>query len=485
MPETLKFEIALAAGRRGAIGLALAGFVLTGCSGTDGVDDAAQPQRNAPVTAAAEGARSVVLITLDGLRQDHVSLFGYERQTTPNLDRLGPRARLYRDVIPTSGSTKASLTSLFTAIDYRYHHIFQHTQKLPEDYVTLAEAFRDAGYITAAVTATPMLSAQLGYGQGFLIYEDFAREPGSLDYVRAERVADRMLEILARIDERDVDAPFFLYAHFEEPHPPWFSPSPWPADDPGATYETQPFDIGCTFVPEPERFRAVTPAERGEWIDKYDGAILQADRQIGRVLDWLDARGRTDRTIVAVTTDHGYDLLDKYAFGHGYGISDEIVRTFLILADGANETPPPPGAVQARIFDIGPTLLALNGIAPPPTWEGVDLVGEPERLPRFAYSVDSGVTAVRSLDWKLVHVDFAGARPKPDYVPEFGFMLFDLTNDPDELRDVKELHPEVFHELRAAYDRFQVDREREFVLGTTEPLSDENEERLRSLGYIN
>jgi arylsulfatase A-like enzyme len=460
--------------------------IATGCNPSDPpAPPAAKAQQQ---VQARPDAPNVVLISLDGLRRDHMSLFGYDRPTTPSIDWLGRNGTTFDTVIAPSGSTKTSLTSLLTAIDYRYHHIIEHNQRLPADFTTLGETFRDAGYLTAAVVATPMLSKTLGYDQGFLVYEDFARVPGASDYVRASRVADRMLEILGRATQETAHAPFFLYAHFEEPHPPWYTPSPW-LEKPAAAQHydgTQPFDLGCAYVPKPEEFRQAQREHRTEWIAEYDGAIAQADREIGRVIDFLRSRGVLERTIVAITTDHGYDLLDKYAFGHGYGVSEEIIRTFLVLYDGTRKDPwPERTPVQARTFDIGPTLLARAGLPSPTEFEGVDLVTQADRVPRFAFTVDSGVASVRTPTHKLVLIDFAGARPKPASIPAFGFQMFDLSADPHELADLKTRLPDAFRELRAEYDRLERDRHREFVAGTRTPLEDETTARLRSLGYVN
>lgn len=436
---------------------------------------------------AAADAKNVLLISLDGLRWDHMSLFGYERETTPTLDWLGRNGTTFDTVIASGGSTKTSLTSLLTGMDYRYHQIFDHAQRLPADFTTLGEVFRDAGYLTAGVVATPMLNRQLGYDQGFLVYEDFHRKPGAPDYIRAGQVADRVLEILARTGQAEKPAPFFLYAHFEEPHPPWHPPSPWlGTPEAEQSYHAQPFDLGCSYIPTSEDLGSLASERRAAWIAQYDGAIRQADREVGRIVDFLRERGQLERTVIAVTTDHGYDLLDKYAFGHGYGVSEEIIRTFLVLYDGSTPLQDArPVSVQARTFDIAPTLLARVGLVPPIEFEGVDLMTDSARLPRFAYSIDSGVVAVRSLRHKLVYIDFALARPKPPSVPAFGFQLFDLQDDPAETIDLKERLPSTFAELRSEYERLEQDRVREFVSGTRTPLDDETTARLRSLGYVN
>jgi len=438
-----------------------------------------------PSGGKVEGnGRNVILLTLDGLRQDHMSLFGYHRETTPNIDSLGRNGLAFTEIIPSSGSTKASLTSLLTAIDYRYHHLFHYRQKLPEDYYTIAEAYRDAGYLTMAVTASPILGRQLDYHQGFDVFEDFSRMPNATDYVHATEIGGKIISFLDRLAANDVKAPFFVYAHFEEPHPPWSSPSPW-VETGEEEYETQPFDLGCTYVPTPAEYEAVTDAARTEWIAKYDGAIRQADEQIGAIMERLRKHSFMDNTIIAISTDHGYELLDRYAFGHGFSVYDEIVKTFLVIHDGSGtEHRPPPEPVQGRIFAVGPTLLALCGIEIPEQYEGVDLINDYDRLPRYAFCYDNGVTCVRTLDHKLVHIDFGEERPKPAAIPEFGFQLFDLQNDPGETRDIKDEQQQLFKKMLGEYDAYMADLEGEFVMGTTIPLDDATEERLRALGYI-
>lgn len=109
-------------------------------------------------------APNVVLITLDGLRRDHVSCFGYPRATTPNIDWLASRGLALSNMVPTSCSTKISLTSLFTSRDYPSHSVAEWRQKLDDEYVTLAEIFRDAGYTTAGFVGSPWIARRLNCG---------------------------------------------------------------------------------------------------------------------------------------------------------------------------------------------------------------------------------------------------------------------------------------------------------------------------------
>jgi len=428
--------------------------------------------------------KNVILLTLDGLRQDHLSLFGYSRKTSPNIDWLGENGISYRNIIPSGCSTKASLTSLFTSIDYRFHHIIKHNQKLPDDYLTLSEAFRNAGYVTAGFVGTSHVAKEFNYDQGFNLYEDFSVLEAKNTYIRAKKMADKIITFLSRIAENKSALPFFIYAHFQEPHPPWFPPSPW-LNTAKQDYETKPFNKGCGYVPPPEIFEAVTKERKNEWIAKYDGAIYQADEQIGLIIKKLQDYNILENTIIAISTDHGYELLDRYAMTHGYNPFDEVTRTFLVLYDGSSDNlKMNTNNIQGRIFDIGPTLLAMSNIEIPSEYQGIDLISQYMRLPEFAFTKGYMCEVVRNLDYKLIHINFKARKPKPSCFDSFGFMLFDLRNDQGETRDIKSVKPEIYNKLMKEYNLYLEDLSKEFILGTTEPISDVSLDRLRSLGYI-
>ena len=130
--------------------------------------------------------RNVLLITLDGLRQDHLSGRGYGRTTSPNLDWIASNGAFFDTIVPSGCSTKASLTSLLTSVDYSTHRLLEHDGKLADSYETLAEAFYAGGWETHGFVATPHLRGALGYGQGFEHYQDFGASKE--DYVPADQV---------------------------------------------------------------------------------------------------------------------------------------------------------------------------------------------------------------------------------------------------------------------------------------------------------
>lgn len=430
---------------------------------------------------------NLLLVTFDALRQDHLSFFGYARATTPSLDELAARATVWTNVIPTSCSTKASLTSLLTSLDYASHRVIAHQAILDPELETLAETLRDRGYATFGSIATAHLARSLGYAQGFDRFDDF--RDLDVPFVGADLIVQPVLEAVS--SRRPSDPPFFAYLHFEEPHPPWVHDSPWVEH---GTPDTRFFGEGCGYVPSGKEVRELPDTVRHDLVAKYDGALRFADEQLGRLLDALRASGELERTVVAITADHGLELLDRYSASHGFNPHDEVIRGFLILYDGRHErsTPRIVDRVQGRIFDVAPTLLAAAGLAPPATADGLDLVGRSAELPELAFTTCYGFESVRSLRYKLVSFRHRAAkewyRPvrRPRGLPD-GVRLFDLAADPGETLDVGAERQEVLARLFRELKRY---RARPRILDAPVRELDESGRspqeigRLRALGYL-
>jgi arylsulfatase A-like enzyme len=459
--------------------------------------------------------KNVILITLDALRQDHLSLFGYSRETSPAIDWLAQNGIAFPSIIPSGCSTKASLTSLYTSMGFSYHHMYRHNHVLPDDYLTLAEIFKGNGYKTSAFVGTGHMGAKVNADQGFDSYEDYSSS--SAKYIDADMVGADLLAELRELSEKR-DSPFFIYAHFEEPHPPWRSTSPWlTEDEPLDRF----FDEVCLYLPSAEELANLDGQVKRNLVAKYDGAIKHVDSRIALILDELRSNGSLGNTIIAISTDHGIELVDRYSATHGYNPFDEVVRGFLVLFDGGRPFEQvDPVAIQGRIMDIGPTLLGQAAIDIPDGLQGVDLIRDPDALPTFAFTQCYNAVSVRSLDFKLISVgrqdqflfqltkspgkalrrvyssltlrarrffqDDPGRRNKAHGLKN-GIMLFDLRADPGELIDCKERHPDQLERMRRELERYWRELETESIpvkTVTEEQLSSETIERLKALGYI-
>lgn len=426
---------------------------------------------------------NVLLITLDGLRRDHLPTFGYERETAPHIDALARRGLVFSRIVPSSCSTKVSLTSLLTGLDSDKHGVTENKARLPDRFVTLAETFRAQGYETAAFVGSPWILARMNYGQGFDLFEDF-REKVRGGMVGAERLVGAAIETLDRHGSRG--RPFFYYLHLKEPHPPWIHGSPWlEGEEPSTSF----FDEGCGYIPTPEEVASLDDRKRRNLIAKYDGAILYADTWIGKLLDELRRLGLEDDTIVAISADHGLELMDRYSAGHGNTPYNEVLRGFLVIADGRGPLAAA-GSLDAmgRLFDVGPTLLDLAGLEVPDGLDGRDLLGASDGRPELAFATCYSGEVARSRRYKLIRFDFRyfdawGTNRIPGH--DEGFELYDLEEDPGERRDVIAEHPDVARRLEDALAEFHAapggggltpERARSLDADTLE--------RLRTMGYV-
>jgi arylsulfatase A-like enzyme len=324
---------------------------------------------------------NVVVILIDTLRADRLSINGYARPTTPNLDRwAGERAINFAAAIAPAPWTLPSHVSLFTGLDAIVHGS-NHTRGAPPGLDMLAERLRRAGYTTRAVTGGVFLHPRFGFDQGF---DSFRYWPSDLD--QGDEIADGTERALSVIDEL-ADRPFFLFFHTYEVHKPYHEREPYfsahfdgDASDLRLKVERAPSTEANGFIDQRSFWIADAAGEHElgaadqPYLDAlYDGGVHFADAHVGRILDRIEAlRSRRD-TLVIVTSDHGEALGDRGLASHAY-LWDFNLRIPLMvsLPDGGHA-----GRTvdrQVRLIDVLPTILDVAGIAPVGAVDGRSLV---------------------------------------------------------------------------------------------------------------
>ena len=279
---------------------------------------------------AAPGAPNVLLIVLDTVRAKSLSAYGYDRPTTPELERWAKGGVVFETAISTAPWTLPSHAGMFTG-HYPHRLSLDWITPLGRQHPTLAEVLSEQGYLTAGFVAnTFMCSWESGLGRGFAHYEDFIVSPGEIvrssslgraltgrDWFRrvsgyremlgrktAERVNRDFLRWLSRNDER----PFFAFLNYFDAHTPYLPPEPF-----AARFRREP----RSFEPWHGTPRQWRPHEvRGEQ-DAYDDAIAYIDHHLGLLLAELGRRGVLDHTLVIVTSDHGEHFHEHGFMGHG------------------------------------------------------------------------------------------------------------------------------------------------------------------------
>ena len=458
--------------------------------------------------AEAELPQGVILIVGDTLRRDHLDLYGYGRTTSPVLSRMAAAGVLFRDSQSQATWTKVSVPSILTSLYPTTHGITQIPDRMPASAVTIAEAFRQAGYATWATSSVAFSGQMTNLHQGVEVLHESAsvRDAG---IKTARPFSDRLLLWL----EEHREVPFFVFLHVMDPHSP-FEPRPpynnlWADPTMKEVYQRE-MDRAREFMPEGLMKLQGMPT-RGEMEqadidiepylahehDWYDGSIRGMDAEVGRLMEKLGQLGLAERTLVAFISDHGEEFLEHGRHWHGNTVYGEMTNVPLILHWPAHL---PAGKVveeTVQSIDLMPTLLELSGLSAPETAQGQSLVpllgedfpGQWQSRPAFSERVRQGTryedTQVDSLaivtdGWKLIH-----NVKKPDDFPEYE--LFDHNKDPLNLKDVAGENPEVVERLsqqleqwheRALAARLPSDGE------ATSAMSVEELERLRSLGYI-
>jgi arylsulfatase A-like enzyme len=298
-------------------------------------------------TVADRNAPLVIVYLVDTLRADHLGLYGYGRDTAPELGRFARDAVVFDAAIASSSWTKPSVASLFTSLSAARHRCVQFYTPLDPSLVTLAERMRDSGYVTGAVVANRLVHAKDGrFDQGFAF---FASPP---EPQRAEQAVDEALRFL---DVRQ-GLPTFLYVHTLDPHSPYSPPRPFdrrygPAPTPGRP------------AAEPYDYRR--PDDLARIVAQYDGEIAYGDQQFGRLLHELKARGLYDQAMIVFLSDHGEEFLDHGGWVHGHTLYDELVRVPLVVKYPKGLHAGQRVAHQVQLVDVLPTILKSQGLAVP------------------------------------------------------------------------------------------------------------------------
>jgi arylsulfatase len=448
---------------------------------------------------------NVVFVTVDTLRADHLGCYGYARATSPFLDSLAREGTVCKDASSAASWTKPATGTILTGLHPSRHGALYHGSMLhlPEGKETLAEAFRNRGYVTAGFVANPNLKRVFDFDRGFDVYFDSPVEDTvTLACIRGTWFGGLLMKLLrhqfnwnyendcARINaevlawlETNHRQRFFLYLHYIDPHIPY---------DPPASYREE-FEQEHGFVLFNERKRRVG-------IDRYDGEIRYCDDALRALVGKLREQGVWENTLFVLTSDHGEEFFEHGVLGHGFSLYQEVVRVPLILR-GPNV---PVGAVldsPVQILDLAATVLALAGTGVKEFGDGTSFHArlrsrEGTALEPLFMESEFGqddtdqrafvFTGVRAGPWKLVLTEENQFFPPTD--PRYGRgALYDLAADPEERRNLfraeehQALIDGLLERLRA---HAQFLAEHGFRDVPPAALTPEVEAGLKALGYI-
>ena len=368
-----------------------------------------------PSPPPAPGRPNVLLVSVDCLRADHLSCYGYSRETSPTLDRLAGEGVRFERVHATTSWTLPSHLSMLTGLPVSAHgvdddRLWQRTAQdgaalpAPLRAVFLPELLAQAGYATAGFYTWKYLEPRFGFGPGFDLYERLGhtfyshplvgpeferlRQAGDAEGMQALMAAhpalfddthpstpeaiDRARAWLDEHARERAGRPFFLFVHLFDVHDPYTPPEPWfSMFDPD--YEG-PIDGRRITSPDSPVHARMRPRDLERVISLYDGAIRFVDAELARLFARLDELGVAQDTLVIVTGDHGEEFFEHGMKTHRNQLYQESVRVPLLLRwpRGLPGGRVVPG--NAGLVDIAPTVLAAASLAPATPLGGVDLL---------------------------------------------------------------------------------------------------------------
>lgn len=464
---------------------------------------------------------NIIFYVSDSLRADHCSCYGYERETTPNIDRLAKDGIRFERMFSQAYKTVESSVSILTGLYPPAHEARTTYDVIPDEVPRIATRLREQGYTTAGFSTLVQISERRNFDTGFDTFEELFRthkaDEGVTDW--AGICTDRVIKWL---DNHD-DGPFFLFVWSNGTHDPY-------APRANVFAKAEPdHDISGNL----NSLRNADPEQAPAVRDLYDDTIRHADSQYGRLLDALVERDLYDETVMTFTADHGELLSEHGRLEHAYRPLRSGVKTFVpevvdkqtLFESGAfvghlatlpyeelihvpciiKPVDGPEGETRDALvetIDLMPTVAELAGTSLETQGESLlPLFEEDRSFKGYVYSdtaISRGLTqsrSVRSADYKFVRTDWAPTRlrSREAFELEHGVfsslkkmlsrsgLLFEL---PDEDTSVSSVYPAVREELEEELDEWLAESEMWEMDVSTSELDAETEQQLRELGYM-
>jgi arylsulfatase A-like enzyme len=436
-----------------------------------------------PFQILTPGFKNLVLIGVDTLRADHVSCYGYEKGTTPNIDRLAGEGVRFSRCISQAPWTLPSFAAIFTSrypsqhgaqINRNLRNLAKNEPRKLKDAVTLTRILRDHGFLAHGYVSNPFTAFGMDSDFNYFTFR----------WGGAHEITDEGVKFLREHYKK----PFFLYLHYNDPHEHHkLVPAPY----------TNQF-IRKEILEDLDSAKMTLTYESIFYHVKhelYDAQISFADSQIGRFLQELKGLGLWNKTLIVLLSDHGEEFYDHeeiskkygydprgiYGFGHGQSLYQELLSVPLILAGGNI----PKGKVvggKARLIDVMPTILDYMGIKTSAPMEGESLKnavarGEIDERPIYSEGIAYGYEkkAVQFKGWKYIFSFY-------NEVEE----IYNLEKDPQEKQNLIEQEQDqrkFFKKQLAAF--LEKGGQDQFADEEEEPIDAEVKKRLKALGYLN
>lgn len=422
--------------------------------------------------------QNIILITLDALRPDHLSCYGYQRNTSPYIDKIAKDGALFLNAIAQGNATQLSLVSILTSTYPVESKVFRFGDRISDKVTSLANILNINGYQTAFFSSHPVIATINGFEDYFHKFYTIWTFSDTTDWQKKKAT-----EITTRITnwiKENKNKRFFIWAHYLEPHE--ITDYPLPNDHPfrDNLYKEE---INLPIVERDglggiSRSLAVANnniSNLNYYVNLYDSKIQYVDNQVGELIGCLKKMDLYEKTTIIISADHGEALGEHNQFiAHGIHLYDELVRIPLIIKF-SNYIPGVKKIVtQVQQIDIASTILDILGIKKPANMAGsslIPLLNNDNDLVNYAFSFDCCERiSVRTNKWKLIYTINSNL-----------YELYNLREDPLELNNVISSRNDVYKLLRGEMDKYT--KETAQNQNTKTEMDKAIIQQLKSLGY--
>jgi arylsulfatase A-like enzyme len=407
----------------------------------------------APVLAeeSVKTPETIVLISLDTVRADRFSCYGYEHETTPIIDALASESLFFEDAFAPVPMTLPSHSSIFTGLIPPSHGVHVNTENsLPALARTLPEILQQHGYTTYGNVSAVVLESDRGVGQGFDTYDDAidsgAGEIALSNHPHAMRNGRETTDRAIRWLNDHAEEKKFMFIHYFDPHAHYTPPPPFDA-----------------------RFE-----------DPYDGEIAFTDHCVGEILTRLKALGLYDDALIALVGDHGELLGEHEEDYHSFFIYQNVLRVPMMFKLPGSH-PPKRVKDSTSLIDVAQTILSLANLDAPKAMQGVDL----SQYLRPGFSLPDRSIYVESMTPTAYNCSslLGLIQGRWHYIQSTRPELYDRFKDPAERNNLIEQHPDQALNMKKQLKQIIADAT-PLDNDTSDDLDAETLEQLESLGYV-
>ena len=447
---------------------------------------------------------NIILIAVDALRPDHLSCYGYKRATSPNIDKLAKEGVMFTQAITAGGRTDESVASILSGTYAVIHQIKEWNMPINPSIKTLPQLLKQKGFRSALFTNHAAIDITD-------IKDDF-----DLTYIKGwEEINAHRLTIKA-IDwiKKNKDKPFFMYLHYKGSHVPYRPPEPYKSRYLYDRYRIKKeipisedkdgkkrYD-GSGKIPYVVAENNIS--DISYYIAQYDGAISYTDAQIAYLMDNLRQSGLLENTLIILTADHGEMLGEHNIYFSHQTCYENNIRVPLIIRYPELFSKKKIISCQVSLIDLAPMILEIAGIDIPHYIQGRSLLAlfknEKFNLHPYVYTSDRSFASIRNETWKLIRkpnlfyrlcdlltINIRGKTWKLIREPRklnFSYELYNLLKDPQEQYNLISKEKDKFKELKHVLETYKKEHAPFYKEKETEPLTDEQKEMLKSLGYL-